>query len=411
VRKKLEVLRLAGFAAEVLELGSELLEDSTAQIEMFDDEGQTEDDIAQCMDVVLQALRDVDWPLHKKLLWAADAILADSFAVCERFWEILREQHSPETWNPVADALLHRLARHEGKEQSRRALCNMAAHALTAAGREAELLDLHRREAVDFGEYLPLVEHLLEKNEDREAEEWIHKGIAVMEQKKSYAAEQLRSCLLDLRKKQKDWDAVLCMQTEDFVRHASLSQFKECRRSAEKLALWPVLRPLLMEFLTERKIPWTRDAWPCRNRGKASAFGGEKNPDFITLIDLAIEEKNPAEVLRWYDLQRRIQRFSYDTDRVAAAVQDFAPERAIALWKGLAEAQIALVKPKAYEEAAGFLRKMGKLMRNRDMAAQWDAYIQSLRCVHRRKSRLMEVLDGLSPAEKRIARQDGQSKK
>jgi uncharacterized Zn finger protein len=95
---------------------------------------------------------------------------------------------------------------------------------------------------------------------------------------------------------------------------------------------------------------------------------------------------------------------------VASAVRDFAPERAIALWKGLAEARISLVKPNAYVEAAVFLRKMGKLMRERNMVNQWDAYIQSLRRDHRRKMRLLEVLDGLR-AEKQTARQDGQRKK
>lgn len=411
VRKKLEILRLAGFPAEVLDLGFELIEDSGSQIESCDQEGEIHDDIARCMDIVLQALRDVDWPMHKKLLWAVDAILTDEFAVCECFWEILRETHVPEAWIPVADALLSRVAQYDGQGYARRALIDMTAHCLAEVGRDGEVLDLHRQETVRSGEYLPLVEHLLEKGEDQEAEEWIHKGMAAMERKEPYAVERLRSCLLDLRKKQNDWDAVLCMQTEDFVRRASLEQFKECRRSAEKLRVWPVLRSLLMDFLVERKIPWTRDAWPCRNRGKVSP-SKEKHPDFTTLIDLAIAEKKPAEVLKWYDLQRKTQRgYGYNADSVAAAVRNFAPERAIALWKGLAEAQIALTKPRAYVEAAGFLRKMGKLMRERNQATQWDAYIQSLRHDHRRKSRLMEVLDGLSSNETSSSGQDAPGKK
>jgi uncharacterized Zn finger protein len=395
VCKKLEVLRLAGFPAEVLELGFDLIEDSRGQIEMCDDEGETRDSIAQCMDIVLQALRNVNWPMHEKLLWAADAVLTDDFAVCDCFWEILRETHPPAEWNPVADALLSRVVEYDGQGYARRALIDMTVHALAAAGRDGEILDLHRQEAVHSGEYLPLVKYLLEKGEDREAEEWIHRGVVAM-RKEPYTAERLRSYLLDLRKKQNDWDAVLCIQTEDFVRRASLEQFKECRRSAEKLSVWPVMRPLLMEFLIERKIPWDQAAWPCRNRGTQSRFM-EKHPDFTTLIDLAIAEKQPAEVLQWYDLQRKAQRgYGYSADRVAAAVRDFAPERAIALWKGLAEAQIALTKPKAYVEAAVFLRKMGKLMHERSMTTQWETYVQSLRHIHRRKPRLMEVLDGLS---------------
>ncbi len=276
VCKKLEVLRVAGFPAEVLELGLELLEDSVSQIEMYDDEGQTQAAVAECMGIVLQALRDVDWPAHKKLLWAAEAILTDEFAVCDCFRDMLHEKHDPEIWNPVADSLVQRLAKHKETGFSRRELVEMVALALDAAGREAEVLELHKQEAAQSDEYLPLVRYLLDKNKDTEAEEWIHKGIAAMGKKEPYTVERLRSILLDLRKKQKDWDCVVCMQTEDFVTNASLRQFKECRHSADKLRVWPVLRPLLMDFLIERKIPWTRDSWPCRNRGKATAFKGTK---------------------------------------------------------------------------------------------------------------------------------------
>ena len=411
VRKKLELLRLAGLGEEVLELGFELIEDSVSQIEMIHDEWETHADITQCMPIILQALRDVGWPLHKKLLWAVDALLADVFGVCECFWNILREKHTPEAWSPVADALLLRAGQCKKDIYSRRPLIDMTAHALTAAGREAELCTLYIREALEFGDYLRLVKHLLAKENDREAEEWIHKGIAATERKEPHTDRQLRSCLLDLHIKQKNWDAVLCLQAEDFVRRASLDGFTECRRSAEKLKVWPVLRPLLMAFLTERTLPWKQDAWPCRNRGDAAPSRGEKHPDFGMLIDLAIHEKNPADVLKWYDLQCTTQRgYGYSADRVATAVQNFAPERSIALWKNLAEAQIAVVNPKAYAAAAVFLRKMRTLMDKRSMTPQWNVYIQSLRTEHRRKIRLLEVLDSLSSDSKQPV-QGGPDKK
>lgn len=109
VCRKLEDLRLAGFPAEVLELGFDLIEGSRGQIEMSDDEGETQGAVSQCMNVVLQALRDVGWPVQKKLIWAADAVLTDEFAVCDCFWEILNETHPPAEWNPLADALLSRV--------------------------------------------------------------------------------------------------------------------------------------------------------------------------------------------------------------------------------------------------------------------------------------------------------------
>lgn len=100
---------------------------------------------------------------------------------------------------------------------------------------------------------------------------------------------------------------------------------------------------------------------------------------------------------KWYDLQCTTQRrYGYSADRVATAVRDFAPERSIDLWKNLAEAQIAVVNPKAYAAAAFFLRKMRTLMDERSMTAQWNVYVQSLRTEHRRKIRLLAVLDALT---------------
>jgi hypothetical protein len=45
------------------------------------------------------------------------------------------------------------------------------------------------------------------------------------------------------------------------------------------------------------------------------------------------------------------------------------------------------------------------------MTAQWEIYMQTLRHAHRRKTRLMEVLDGLSPVEKHVGRENTPGKK
>ena len=72
------------------------------------------------------------------------------------------------------------------------------------------------------------------------------------------------------------------------------------------------------------------------------------------LIDIAIEEKRPEDVLHWYDQQKlKKQDYwgwdTYQEDKIAEAVADDYPDRALVIWKNLAEKQIALTKPKAYE--------------------------------------------------------------
>jgi len=80
---------------------------------------------------------------------------------------------------------------------------------------------------------------------------------------------------------------------------------------------------------------------------------------------------------------------------VAKAIAEAYPERAIAIWKELAEGQIAQTQPKAYEVAGGFLHSMRRTFKKLGRDKEWQSYISGLRQVNARKRRLLEVLDSL----------------
>src|SRR5262249_48597843 len=121
------------------------------------------------------------------------------------------------------------------------------------------------------------------------------------------------------------------------------------------------------------------------------------------LMDLAIAEKRPDDVLRWYDRLRENRRgagfgwygMNTSAERVADAVAEKHPDRALEIYRDLAEGQIARPSPSAYEEAARPLRKTKALLRRLNRAAEWTQYLAKLREENRRKRRLMEVLDRL----------------
>ncbi|MDP2970531.1 MAG: SWIM zinc finger domain-containing protein, partial [Deltaproteobacteria bacterium] len=118
------------------------------------------------------------------------------------------------------------------------------------------------------------------------------------------------------------------------------------------------------------------------------------------LIDIAISEKRPEDVLRWYDHQKSKKGVywwgeGYQEDSVAGAVADHYPDRALAIWKSLAEKQIALTKPKAYEEAARYLKKVHSLLNKLKKEDEWKGYLLKLRQTHIKKSKLMEILTRL----------------
>jgi uncharacterized Zn finger protein len=123
-------------------------------------------------------------------------------------------------------------------------------------------------------------------------------------------------------------------------------------------------------------------------------------PMIDTLIDIAMAEKRPDEVLRWYD-QRKPRSRGWDSgwfveDRIAEAVAGSYPDRAVAIWKQLAEKQIVLTKPKAYEEAAGYLRKVHRVLQQLGKEQDWQGYLTALRRANERKRRLVQILDTLS---------------
>jgi uncharacterized Zn finger protein len=192
---------------------------------------------------------------------------------------------------------------------------------------------------------------------------------------------------------------VAALQGEEFVRQPSRQAFTECKKASDKTEAWPKVRESLLHYLEKGELPWKQKGWPLPESGLDRPDADQRNrfPLVGNLIDIAMLEKKPDQVLKWYD-QRPKGHYGWlgaDEDAIATAVQGHAPDRAVAIWKNKAERLIAQVKPSAYQEAVKFLRKAGEVMSKQNKRAQWDQYLKSLRETHARKRRLIEILDGL----------------
>ncbi|MBW2631613.1 MAG: SWIM zinc finger domain-containing protein [Deltaproteobacteria bacterium] len=408
IRKKLEDLLKAGHADEVLTLGRELVTTGTRQVEESHDEGETEMEIAACMPVIVDALDRSSLDVADRLVWALDAVLEDQFEVCEAFAEYLHRQHTETAWDVLADRLLARLTKL--KEGSRGAdnfssifkrdrLSNWAIHALERSGRKKEIIPLCETEARKTGSYDRLVKRLVAARCYKDAEKWIKQGLQDLGKEWPGITAGLRNKLREIRTLEKNWPVVAAMQVEEFVRRPSRQTFTECKKTAGKIKAWPDVRESLLCYLEKGELPWKQKGWSLPESGleRPDADKHSRFPLIGDLIDIAILEKKPDQVLHWYD-QRPKDRFGgYGVDGgvIATAIQDYAPDRAVAIWKDKAERLIAQVKPSAYREAAKYLRKAGVVMSKQKKQAQWDQYLRSLRDAHARKSRLIEILDSL----------------
>jgi len=405
IRIKFGTLLKAGHPDEVLKLGKELIELGNRQIEESHDEGETATEIEECMPVIVKALEQSSMEEAEKLAWAVDIVLKDDYDVFNAFDEYLGHGHAKADWDILADRLLKQLGKMEranGKNDfhrnyARDRLSDWIIYALEQAGRDNELIPLCEAEARKTASYTRLVKYLISEKEYEEAEHWIQEGIHKTEKELPGIASDLRNNLKEIRSSQRDWIAVATMQTEEFVRYPSEKTFVECQKANAKIKTWPKVREHLLSYLEKGELPWKQKGWPLGKSEQAKPDRLYRNtfPMADILIDIAILEKQPDRVLLWYDQSQKNKRswVEISDDKIATAIQDYAPARSVSIWKTIAEGLINQTKPSAYEQAARYLRKAEKILISEKNQTEWKQYLNSLKIQHARKRLFIEILE------------------
>ena len=117
-------------------------------------------------------------------------------------------------------------------------------------------------------------------------------------------------------------------------------------------------------------------------------------PKLPQLIDISIFEERNEDVVVLYRELSQTGRCGRDiSDTVADAVAGSHPDISLKVWRITVDNLIAEVKVHAYQEAAGYLRKMLMVWRQTERMDEWHAMISELRTRHKAKRRLMEVLN------------------
>jgi uncharacterized Zn finger protein len=409
VKDRMNALFKQGHADEVVALGRELLEAGIKQVEMSNDEGETGMEISSCLEAVFQALPQTSLSPVDQMLWVIDAELEDDYELCygaESFW---KKKQKASDWSTVADKLIDRLnafSSEKGEDSFSRNyrrdnLTSWIVRSLENAGRHQEIIPLCEQEAVKTGSYIRLVDVLREAKRLEEAEQWIHKGIKATQKQSPGIASHLRDTLREMREKEGNWLQVTGFQVEDFIQMPSLHGYKEMKKAAEKAKVWPTVRAATLLYLEQGKLPEVNPSWPLPETGVEKAPEMRKNefPMADVLIDIAIDEKRPDDVLLWYDQQRSKKQVYWGLDtycqeeKIAEAVEDRYPDRALAIWKNVAEKQIAITQPKAYETAAVYLRKVHNFLKKLKREEEWRDYFFKLRQANARKTKFIEILD------------------
>lgn len=392
---------------EVVALGSELFETGQEQVGRAHDHGETAAAIGECMAIVFRALLRSSLSDSEKILYALDLSLADDYGLADGAGGVVEREWSKRAWSAVADDLARRLepapvTLTDFRSRYRRdRLSDCIVSALDSAGRADEADGVCEREAPRTGSYARLVRRLMDAKRFDNARQWAERGYVAVREEQRGTASQLRDLLRDIARRRRQWPLVAAYAAEQFFERPDVPKLKEVLVAAAKADCEEEVRAVALCFLETGRRP-SSGRWPLPATGLPAADdpeAGRVAEHWHVLRDLATEERRPDDVLEWHDRlasRGRTRWRSEDADlRVAEAVASTHPDRAIEIYRAAAGRLIDQMKPDAYVSAGGLLRRVRDLLRASKRSREWPELLAGIRESHRRKRRLMEVLDGL----------------
>ena len=415
----------AGQADAALRLGPELLS-ASSQVFQYEHEGESFDALADCIHVLFQALETASMSPADQIEWALDMALADEYGLCDDGLDHLwKKRYAKSDWSAVCDRLAQRLEAIEPVAEEdaflpnfkRSRMADWLTRALEKAGRQDEIIPLWEREAPITLSYERLVDLLMAKRRWEEARHWCYQGIEAVASTYPGIGAALHKQLQTINERSGNPLAGLALQAEEFFATPGLFGFQELCKAARKVRLGKGVEAWARHYLETGRRPGVgrkrksdpKVAWPLPPpEVEVPNIEAIEAPMAGILIQLAIAEKKPDEVLKWYDYAGRkkgdagLYGFLVNPTEVAEAIKSAHPERAIAIWQETAESNIAQVQTSGYEAAAPYLRKMKNALTRAGRKQEWDEYLATLREENSRRPRCLEVLDRLKGGRRRI---------
>jgi uncharacterized Zn finger protein len=352
----------------------------------------------------------------EKMETAVNFELEDEYELCNESKIFWKHSFPHEAWSGLADRLLERLkggstvpgGTVSESRYKRIILSDHVIQALRKAGREPEIIPFCEGEAERDGSYVRLVRLLINKRRLDDAESWIRKGIAKIEEKWPGIEATLREILGEIREKQGDWAYAAALIAEDFFDRPSLHLYKDLKKKTAKHGkAWQCVRGALWEFLDKGQRPQQRTgSWPLPDTGleRKKEEKTSRPARAEVRIEIALYEKEIDRALLIYKAEIKSLNTHWGSggawtggihEDVAQAVAKRYPDEALAIWKRLVKGLIAQTKPGAYRSAVPFLKKIRGLLESSGRKSEWDRFLNILRVENARKRKLLEILDGL----------------
>jgi len=439
LKHRLERMVELGHADAVVDLGREFIRSAMRQVDESHDEGETASAVGECMPVLFEAVMKSTLSPPEKILFAIDACLEDDYDLTdESAGKVLDAPWQPADWSAVAEALKRRLdgtAKGAGdrtsSDYSRDQLSGWLIHALEKAGRKDEILPIYEAEARATASYERLVNYLIAERRYSDAERWAKEGIEKTRERLPGIASGLADSLGELASRRKQWDVVAAHAAWKFLDQPAVHTFDELVAHAAKAGHKEDVRTAALRFLETGVSPIQTakpgkkgqtlrvdPAWPLPVPdylaplfAPRDAAGRPPGPHYDVLLDMAIAQKRPDDVLHWYDAMRAGKKRSMggwgpwddsEAERVAEAVAQSYPERSLEIYRRRLEAKLPQADLHAYESAAHYLKRMRPIMKSLGRADEWNSLLSEIRQEYGNRPRFMEILDRLEGRRHRI---------
>ncbi len=409
LKAMLQALVASGQVDAAVRLGPELLAAGTRALE-YEHEGESSEAIGACLDVLFRALDRCSMSPSDRIVWVLDMAQADEYELCsEGFANLWVEDYDRRDWSKVCDRLAQRLDAREqppvddgrSTDYKRDHVVDWLIRAMEKAGREEEILPLCKREAPITLTYNRLVDRLMAEGAWDEARRWCRQGLKALQDRYPGLQAELRERLRTINQHSGNPLAGLAIQAEEFFASPDSEGFLALCNAARGQGVGEGVEAWGRHYLQTGRRPRSgrkrksdpETDWPLpapevempAPRDKVEA------PMVDALIRLAIAEKKPDEVVKWYDYESRSEapywmHGDYLDDDVAEAIASTHPNRSVAIWKDLAEAEIARVKPAGYREAVPYLRQVRNVLTRSGREGEWQEYLAGLRRQNKRRA-------------------------
>jgi uncharacterized Zn finger protein len=240
-----------------------------------------------------------------------------------------------------------------------------------------ELVAIKSRDLSMPYHYLAIAQEYRKARKRNKAMEWAERGIAAFPERPDA---RLRTFLADQYHSRRRHDQAMALVWSNFTDQPGLCCYQELKQHAKRAKQWPRWR--------EKAISHLRDL--VQDNDSPAAAGWRATTDASTLVEVHLFEEDIESA---WQAARAGGCARHLWLRLAELREKEHPQDAVAIYQAHIQSALRNTGTQVYREVVRQLRKVHTLMSDMGLDQQFASYLADLRATHKRKRKLMSMLD------------------